>query len=345
VGHPTIKDVAKKAGVSITTVSFVLNNRPDVAISEEVRRRVAEAARDLDYHPSAMAAGLAGRRTRNVGLVFGPGDASISNPFYSFVAEGFFREVIDHGFNVLVTRMEGAYEGIASLPKFVREKNVDGVVLVAHAEPDMVEDLRRRKLPLVLVDNYPAIEGADCVHIDNRQGGYLAAQHFLRLGHRHIHLLTVRTQGKRPSILEREEGFKRCLEEAGVRLTRENVLECDDLSFFQARDRAGAFLKGLRKPAALFAVNDEMASGVLRATAEAGRKVPDELSVMGFDNIIMSNYTVPPLSTISVAKEHMGRMAASRLLQLIETKEKSFRRELAPVELIVRASTGKPAGH
>ena len=341
-GHTTIKDVAKKAGVSITTVSFVLNKRPDVMISAEVRKRVIAAAQDLDYHPSAMAAGLAGRRSRNLGIVFGPGGQSISNPFYSFVVEGFIREVMEKGYNILFSRIEGPYEGPSTLPKFVREKNCDGLILVAHSEPAMVRDLADRKVPVVLVDNYPEIEGVNCVHIDNRTGGRLAAEHLVRLGHKNILLMTLGGNSRRPSLEDREAGFIQELQQSGRKLPKECVLECDDLSFHRAHETALEYFKKTKKPAAIFAVNDEMAGGVLKAAAESGRSVPGDVSVMGFDNIIMASYTVPALSTISVAKEHLGRMAASRLLEIIETKDKTVKRELAPVELIIRASTGKP---
>src|SRR5271170_6138011 len=119
--HPTIKDVAKKAGVSITTVSFVLNNRADVVISEEVKKRVLKVARDMDYHPSAMAAGLAGKRTRNLGVIFYQQDYIISNPFYSFVISGIVKETNEKGFNLFFSYVDTAYDGYQSLPQIIRE--------------------------------------------------------------------------------------------------------------------------------------------------------------------------------------------------------------------------------
>lgn len=343
-GHATIKDVAKKASVSITTVSFVLNKRPDVVISDVVRKRVIAAAKELDYHPSALAAGLAGKRTRNLGVVFGTSEHGLSNPFYSFVMEGVTQTVVERGFNLLIARLEGAYEGPSSLPKFVREKNCDGVILIGRVEPRLVADLQDRKTPLVLLDNFPRIEGVNSVHIDNRRGGFLAGEHLVRLGHKNIHLLTMGPKDKRPMIQEREEGFLASLSQGGVKFTKEHLLECEGMHFHAAYARAQEFLKRSRKNAALFAVNDEMAAGVLRAAIEAGRSVPQDLSVVGFDNILMSFYTVPPLTTVSVAKEHMGRVAAERVLDIVEKKDKTVRRDLAPVELIERASTTQATG-
>ncbi len=344
-GHTTIKDVAKKAGVSITTVSFVLNKRPDVVISAEVRKRVLEAAKELEYHPSALAAGLAGKRTHNLGVVFGTSEHGFSNPFYSFVLEGITQTVVERGFNLLFARIEGAYEGPASLPKFVREKNCDGVILIGRVEPKLVADLQERRVPLVLLDNYPRIEGVNTVQIDNRRGGMLAGEHLARLGHKNIYLVTVGGKDKRPMIQEREEGFFAALAQAGIRLPKENTLECEGLHFHAAYEKALEFLKKSRKTAAMFVVNDEMAAGVLRAAIETGRSVPNDLSVIGFDNILMSFYTVPPLTTISVAKEHMGRLAAERVLDMVENKDKAVKKELAPVELIGRSSCAKAATH
>ncbi len=340
--HATIKDVAKRVGVSITTVSFVLNNRPGVAISPEVRKKVFEAARALDYHPSAMAAGLAGKRTRNIGVVFGSGEHTFINPFYSFAMEGIARTIAGKPFNLMFAYLEGAYQGPPSLPKFVREKNTDGVILVGRVEPRMVSDLLDKRIPVVLLDNYPHIEGVNTVHIDNKRGGALAAEHLTRLGHRNLAMLTAGGKDKRPSIREREEGFVLGLEDAGLRPTNYSIVDCENLSFTAAYEHSVEMIKKARKPLAVFTVNDEMAAGVIRAAIEAGRSVPGDLSVMGFDNIIMSNYTLIPLTTISVAKEHMGRVAAERIIEMVESKDKLVKCELAPVELIVRASTGKP---
>jgi LacI family transcriptional regulator len=340
--HATIKDVAKKAGVSITTVSFVLNNRPDVAISQEVRRKVLESARSLDYHPSAMAAGLAGKRTRNLGVVFSMGEQTLVNPFYAIVVEGIARAIAGKPYNLMFAYLEGACQGPPSLPKFVREKNTDGVILVGRVETRMVADLLDKRTPVVLIDNFPRMEGVNCVQIDNHRGGMLAAAHLNQLGHKNIILFTAGGHAKRASIQEREEGFALGLEEAGLKLTDENTVDCINLSFYSAYEKTLELFKRVKKPLAIFAVNDEMAAGVIRAAVEAGRTVPGDLSVVGFDNILMSNYTAIPLTTISVAKEHLGRMAAERVIEMVEAKDRTVKRELAPVELIVRSSTGKP---
>lgn len=338
--HPTIKDVAKKAGVSITTVSFVLNNRTDVVISEEVKKRVLGVAREMDYHPSAMAAGLAGRRTHNLGVVFYQEDKVISNQFYSFVIEGMVKETVDKNYNLLFSYVESVYDGYQSLPKIVREKNVDGVILVGRSEPKMMGDIKERRIPVVAVDNYPVLKGIDTVQMDNKQGGILAVEHLIRLGHKHIGLLTI--AGGRPSLEERKEGWRAAHAKNNLDVEKDYVFESDALTFNDGYEKAKEVLKKYKKITGLFCVNDELAAGALRAAREVGRPVPGDLSVVGFDNITMSNYTDPPLTTVSAAKEFMGKMAVSRLLELIENKDLPPKRQEVPVELIIRQSTAKP---
>ncbi len=338
--HPTIKDVAKKAGVSITTVSFVLNNRTDVAISAEVRKRVLSVAREMDYHPSAMAAGLAGRKTKNLGVVFYQEDKVISNQFYSFVIEGIVKETVEKNFNLFFSYVDSAYEGYQNLPKIIREKNVDGVLLIGRSEPRMVDDIRERRIAVLAIDNYPLLKGVDTVQIDNKQGGMAAAGHLIQLGHKNIGLLSI-AKG-RPSIDERKEGWRNAHAKQDLAASESLAFECESLSFHSGYEKTKEILRKYKKMTALFCVNDEMAAGALRAAHEMGLSIPSDLSVVGFDNITMSNYTDPPLTTVSAAKEYMGKLAVTRILEMIENRETPPKRLEVPVELIIRNSTAKP---
>ncbi len=335
--HSTIKDVAKKAGVSITTVSFVLNNRQDVAISEEVKKRVLKVAREMDYHPSAMAAGLAGKRTRNLGVVFFQEDNMISNPFYSFIVEGIVRETIEKGFNLFFSYQESAYEGYQSFPRIIREKNVDGVLLIGRCDPHMVGDIQDRRIPVVAIENFPALKDVDTIQIENKRGGILAVDHLIQFGHKNIGLLTV--GDLRPSISEREEGWRASYLRNNIPLNEKYIFKSSMLTFRGGYERTKELLRENKKITGLFCVNDEMAAGALRAAREVGRKLPEDLSVVGFDNIIMSNYTDPPLTTISVAKEYLGKLAVIRLLEIMENENLPALRQEVPVELVVRNST------
>jgi len=339
VKRATIKDVAKRASVSTATVSFVLNQNPKEAISETVRARVLEAARALSYHPSAAAAALARRRVRNVALVFYKDDDTITNPFYSFVVQGAIREAIERNYDLLFSYVESTYAGYETLPKIVREKNAGGVLFMRRIEPRMVTDIQALGIPVVAVDEVPRVEGLNSVQIDNRRGGTLAAEHLLRLGHERLAMLVP----KRPprSIEERLEGFRAAFDKLDCPFSRsQNVVQADTLSFWDALEAARQLIEKQRLTA-LFCANDEMAAGVLRAAHELGLEVPRDFSVIGFDDILMSNYTDPPLSTIKVVKEHMGRRAMTRLIELVERADSRVKVELAPVELVQRESTGR----
>jgi DNA-binding LacI/PurR family transcriptional regulator len=145
----TIKDVAKKAGVSIATVSFVLNKHPNEVISDKVKKRVWAAARQLDYHPSAAAAGLARKRTRNVSIIFYLDESPISNHFYSFVIQGAVKEAMEREYHLLFSYMDSPYKGPADLPKVIQERNAEGVLFMRQIHPKLVKDIQQRGLPVV----------------------------------------------------------------------------------------------------------------------------------------------------------------------------------------------------
>ena len=336
----TIKDVARKAGVSTATVSFVLNQNPKEAISQTVRARVLEAARALSYHPSAAAAALARRRVRNVALVFYKDDDTITNPFYSFVVQGAIKEAIERDYDLLFSYVDATYTGYEGLPKIVREKNAGGVLFMRRIEPRMAEDIQALGIPVVAVDEVPRVEGLNSVQIDNRKGGLLAAEHLLKLGHERLAMVMPKRAPR--SIEERLEGFRAAFDKLDRPFSRSaNVVQAETLTFRDGYDTTRALIEK-QKLTALFCANDEMAAGALRAAHELGFEVPRDFSVIGFDDILMSNYTDPPLTTVKVVKEHMGRRAMTRLIELVERADNRVKVEIAPVELVLRSSTGRP---
>jgi LacI family transcriptional regulator len=338
VKRATIKDVARRAGVSTATVSFVLNANPKEAISEGVRRRVLEAARALSYHPSAAAAALARRRVRNVALVFYKDMDTITNPFYSFVVQGAVKEALERDYDLLFSYVDATYAGYQSLPKIVREKNAGGVLFMRRIEPRMVKDIRGLGIPLVAVDHSPRVDGIDSIQIDNRRGGALAAEHLAQLGHERLGMFIPRHPA--PSVEERLEGFRLGLDKRDLRFSKTSNLIVTETLTYEAGYQAARATLAKSPLTGFFCSNDEMAAGVLRAARELGLDVPKDISVVGFDDITMSNYTDPPLTTVGVVKEHMGRRAMARLIELVERTDDRVKIELAPVELVGRASTG-----
>lgn len=341
VKKPTIKEVARLAGVSIATVSFVLNDRPGEAISQKVKKRVWQIARQLDYHPSAMAAGLARRRTRNVAILLYNSDSAITNQFYSFVIQGAIKETIDRHYNLLFSYMSTTYRGPIDLPKIVREKNVEGVLVPWQVDPALIRDIQDRGISVVAVDTFPAVTGVDSLQIDNRRGGRLATDHLLDLGHERVGFLVAASD--RPSVAERGEGFREALVRRGMRFSKkEHVFSCDSFTFEGAHERILRALQLQRRPTALFCANDEMAAGAIRAAHDLRLAVPAQLSIVGFDNIAISRFLTPALTTVSVVKEELGRRGMARLLELVEGGERRPQTQVASVELIVRDSTARP---
>jgi len=339
----TIKDVAERAGVSTATVSFVLNNRPGQAITEAVRQRVWKAATHLEYHPSAVAAGLARKRTNNVAVLFYQASHLVSNPFYSFVIEGVIREATQREYNLMFAYMDRDYRGYADLPKVVRERNAEGVLMIQRVFPPMVEDILRRGVPVVAIDSYPSMTTIGVLQMDNHLGGRLAAEHLLDLGHQRVGVVV--SGEDRPSIRARMEGFFEVYTERGCPLSSRQALAIGPkLTFSSGREAALRLLSRRSRPTAIFCANDEMAAGVLRAAEDAGLSVPRELSVVGFDDIALSAYTNPSLTTVGGDKERLGSRAMARLLDLVESPSgnSALFREDVRVDLIVRESTAAP---
>lgn len=339
-GRITIKSVAEAAGVSIATVSFVLNKRPGQVISEPVRKKVLAAARDLNYAPSAAAATLARKQTANVAIVFYRNDHLITNQFYSFVVQGAIKEAAANEYNIMFSFMHDEYKDYSDLPKVIREKNAEGVIFMQQVSEPLITELQRMGIAAVGVDSTPYLDNLDSIYVDNEKGAQAACRHLIDLGHENIIMLTARSFA--PSLEDRRKGFLGELKRAGLEASaRRAIVTAAQFDFQSAYQKCGDVLKKRPEITAIFAANDEMAAGALRAAHEAGRKIPEELSVVGFDDIIMSHYVDPPLTTVGFDKEAMGRKAMARLLDLVSKKETGVKHQVLDVDLVVRDSTGQ----
>jgi DNA-binding LacI/PurR family transcriptional regulator len=337
----TIRDVAERAGVSTATVSFVLNDNPNESISAVVRNRVLGAARELSYHANAAAAGLARKRIRNIGILFYKQDDAITNPFYSFVVQGAVKEAVERNYNLLFSYVETTYKSFDDLPKIVREKNAEGLLFMWRVHPALIRDVTALSIPVVLIDTAPRVPGVNSFQIDNVSGGQTAGEYLMEQGHKNIAMLVPREPV--PSFEQRLTGFRAAFDKFDRRFSRSaNVVETEDFNYYAAHRATAAMLAKKTGITALFCANDEMAAAALRAAHEAGLDVPRDLSIIGFDDIVMSSFIDPPLTTIGVVKEHMGRRAMARLIELVEGVDDRVKVELAPVKLVVRGSTAPP---
>jgi LacI family transcriptional regulator len=327
---PTIREVADRAGVSPTTVSHVINNTRFV--SEDVRRSVQAAMDELGYAPNALARSLRRGETHTIGLVL-PDSA---NPFFAEVGRAIEATAFDVGYSVILCNTEGDSAKEQFYLDLLAKKQVDGVILVATGDGLGSLPALSRRLPIVAVDRVLPGAEIDAVLTDNRHGGYLATQHLLDLGHRRIACITG------PSHLtlsaERVVGYRDALTQAGIAVA-ETWLVRGDFHPESGRNGALALLERPDAPTAIFACNDLMAIGILRTAAEFGLRVPEDLSVVGFDDIELASYTYPQLTTIVQPKVEMGRRAVQLLTERIAERTRVPRREMCEPVLVVREST------
>jgi DNA-binding LacI/PurR family transcriptional regulator len=335
----TMADVAARAGVSKATVSFVLGNNPNQSISAAVRERVFEAAKELSFHRRANAVALARGRSGNIALVLTGDLSTIANPFFAEVVEGVIDASLTHEYNLLFSVVGEGYRGAEDLPKAVREHNADGLILVSRVAPLLVQDVVRLGLPAIAIDPFPAVPKLHTLQADNYAGGRLAAEHLLALGHRRLAVLAAVVD--RPSIADRWKGFRDALRAAKVPFDIEkDTWITDDLTPQHGSARGKELLASRRAPTGVFCVNDDLAAGLLQAGHELGYRIPDALSVVGFDDSPHAAKVYPPLTTITTDRDEMGRRGVEGLIRLIDGKSVAMQ-EKTPVRLVIRSSTSR----
>ncbi|MCZ7574015.1 MAG: LacI family transcriptional regulator [Ardenticatenaceae bacterium] len=336
----TSKDVAERAGVSRTTVSFVLNNTPNVKISEETRQRVLAAARELDYHPDAAARSLASRRTGNIGLVLRQSPAQVfADAFLPTVLRGLSAVLDNSGYRILLQPL--AVPGVSNaLVTLVKSQHIDGLIVSGpRSDDDGVRDLHASNFPIVLMGHLPDSD-IPFVDVDNERGSFDATKHLLSLGHHRIAMITNGPLAYTASQ-ERLAGYRRALESTGLPFDSSLVRYGD----FREESGFTAMLELLDltpRPTAVFAASDVLAFGVLEAAKSVGLGVPDDLSVVGMDNVRLARYVVPPLTTLHLPAYELGYQAANTLLRLIDGQQPPS--ALLPTELVIRESSAPPPG-
>ncbi|MBY8938108.1 MULTISPECIES: LacI family DNA-binding transcriptional regulator [Pseudomonas] len=331
----TIKDVAALAGISYTTVSHVVNNtRP---VSQEVRLKVEAAIKSLDYVPSAVARSLKAKTTATIGLLV----PNSLNPYFAELARGIEDYCERNGYCVILCNSDDNPDKQRSYLRVLLEKRIDGLIVAsAGGDSGLAQGLAGVKTPMVIVDRGLDGVDADLVRIDHEYGAYLATRHLLELGHRDI--ATIGGPASTSVAQMRLAGYCRALKEAGVEVRQERMLESDFTS--TGGYNAAATLLESNPPSAIFAGNDMIGIGVLRAAAERNVRVPSELSVIGFDDIQMSRYVYPALTTVGQSILQLGEMAAEVLLRRIATPTLGTDQRIVTPSIVLRESTAPLSG-
>ncbi|MBW3696152.1 LacI family DNA-binding transcriptional regulator [Vibrio sp. T187] len=310
----TMKDIAKLAKVSTSTVSHVINKSRFV--SEEIAERVNNAAKELNYAPSALARSLKMKRTNTVGMLV----TTSTNPFFGEVVKGVERRCYEKGYNLILCNTEGDSERMKSSVDTLLQKRVDGLMLMCSTLEGEHLDVfdRYPELPVVVMDWGPMLFASDKIQDNSHQGGYLATKHLIQHGHTQIGCITGPLHRNQAS--SRYEGYKQAMKEADIEINPnwivESNFECDGgFESYQALKAKGEL------PTALFVCNDMMAMGVINAASEDGLNIPSELSIVGYDDIHLSKYMTPSLTTVHQPKHRLGKAAVDTLLSRLETPD------------------------
>lgn len=326
-----MRDVAELAGVSVTTVSHVINqSRP---VSDELRSRVLNAMAELGYQPNTLARSLRRGKTHTIGIII-PDSA---NPFFAEVARGIEDTSFEHGYSVILCNTDNDLERESLYTGVLVEKQVDGILFVAAGlSAENIQTLQKRGMPLVIVDRQVSGVEVDSVLTDNLQGGLLATRHLIGIGHKRIGCI-VGPSDLTPSAA-RITGYQQALSEIGVSYDEALIVK-GDFQYESGFEAANQLLSMDVPPTAIFAFNDLMAVGALSNALERGLVVPDDLSLVGFDDVRPALYANPPLTTVRQPKHEIGVLATQMLLERMLEPTLPPRTRVLDTTLTIRQST------
>lgn len=332
----TIKDIAKKAEVSVTTVSKVINNYED--ISETTKKKVMKIIEENNFRPNANARSLSANKSHSIGIFFKDHQNSgLRHPFFRDIIYGLEQEFCDFGYDLVLfsSKWGDTYRYLEKC----KHRNVDGTILMGMPRTDeYLDDLIKSNIPSVFVDLDIVGKNATYVISDNVKGAERVVDYFYELGHQNIGMIMGEKRTK--PAQDRLLGYQQTLNKYNLAYRSEWIVEGEfsESGGYQSMEK---ILEMKEKPTAIFCQGDEIAIGAINAIKDNGLEVPGDFSIIGFDDIEISRYINPKLTTIQQNKFGMGKKAAELLLQIINNSEKSYSPAIMPVELIERGSCRK----
>jgi DNA-binding LacI/PurR family transcriptional regulator len=335
----TIKDIARQAGVSHSTVSRALRGSP--LISDETSRRIHQIAGELGYFPSGPARSLKTNRSRALGVIVN----RIDDPFYSEILQGIEEAAQERGYSLVMAASQRDPGREKDIIRGLRERRVDGVIICSGSfNPGQQREMLDYGIPIVIINNQSTEYYRYSVYHDDIDGSRQVTRHLIKLGHRKIAYLGNSLSGR--TTLDRQRGFQEELKASGLTVPAEYIHQVPGGSPEQGLQGVQHYLDLPEVPTALFCFNDLLALGVLKGLRQAGLAVPDDISVAGFDNIELSFYTTPPLTTLDQPKWYIGSQAAGLILNLLvppdghKPPEQAI--QILKGKLLVRESTAAP---
>lgn len=328
----TIYDIAKYSGYSISTVSKALNNYKDV--NEETRRRILDAAEELGYIPNSNAKSLSTKKTMTIGVVFEEKTGlGITHPFFSKVLNEFKKCVEEKGYDLLFMSDQLGKNPKLSYYEHCLLKGVDGVIILcSDITTENIKRLFDSDIPSVIIDNDTS--KTNCVYTDNYKYLFLATKYLIEKGHTRI----AHIAGSIASFVgkERLRGYKDALKHHGIAVRDDYILRGHNYSIIQGYNRGLDIIKMEDKPTAVIAASDTLAFGMMKALEEHGYKVPEDISVIGYDDSEIALYTQPPLTTIQQNTERIAKEAAKLLVAQMQKPTKTYQKKVIDAKLIER---------
>jgi LacI family transcriptional regulator len=327
----TVKDVAERSGVSVSTVSHVINGTRFV--SEELKIKVREAMDQLEYKPNLIARSLRTKRSNVLGLII----ADITNPYYSEMAWNI--EYLGHlqNYTVMLCNSEGDPIKEEFYINRLLEMRADGIIIISSKiHQEKLEEMVGKDLPVILIDKHGVGIHMDMISIDEFEGGRLATEHLISLGHKRI--ACINGVSENYMNIHRLRGYQAAMGKAGLELD-ECLMISSDFDVVAGFRNGNSLLEMENPPTAIFATGDLIAFGVIQAAYQKGLSVPKELSVVGFDDVYLSKYYVPPLTTIKQPIYEISEAAVNCFFERMENSQKTGRTINFNVHLEIREST------
>ncbi|MCM3719285.1 LacI family DNA-binding transcriptional regulator [Fictibacillus phosphorivorans] len=330
--NPTIKDVAKYANVSIATVSRIVNGLP--GYSEDTKKKVQEAIEALGYQPNAIARGLINKRTQTIGVLF----PDVSGMLSSEVLEGVENAAHDAGFSVIVCNTASSGKRTVKYLRLLQEKRVDGIIFASEVvKEEYYKIFQEMKVPVVLVSTASSEFDLPFVRVNDFEGAFRATEYLITNGHKMIGMIGGKTNDPIAGI-PRLKGFKEALQKHSLPYSEKHITISEGYRFQNGKESLPVLLKQLPNMTALFAVSDEVAIGAMTAAHQLGIKVPEELSIIGYDNLKFAEMCYPGLTTVSQPLKDMGQTAGEILVKLIKGEEKEAESRFMPFTIVERQS-------
>ena len=327
----TIKDIAREAGVSVTTVSRVINNKPDV--SDKTKEKVLKIIDEFNYNPNSVARGLVMQKTHTIGLII----PDISNPFFPDIAKAIEDKAQKLGYSVILFNTDNHLEREKKGVDLFKSKQVDGLVVsLSLGNENILKDLKKRNYPVVQIDRAVLNHLYPLISIDNKKSAYEIVQFLIKKGHKKIAHITgdLNTTTAR----DRLAGYKKALHDFDIEIDEELIIE-GDYSKKAGLEGAKKLLKIKISPTAVFTANDLTAAGVYNAVFAEGLKIPEDRAVAGHDDIDLASLLRPALTTMSQPKYSIGERAVTVLMKMINSdRELKIDDQILSTNLIIRES-------